>query len=463
MHTHGRATLEHVARSVLLVDDDPLTLRALQQLFELHKWEVLTATEPWSSIESFERSRPSLVILDLDLPGMTGMRLLEVLRQRDPDATIIMLTGQGDIPTAVQAMRAGAENFLTKPVNGEHLLAAVDIAFEKVELRRQVRYFRAQHAAGDVDPGGLGVSPDMMAIEQRLQLVASGNGPVVLHGETGTGKTWAARLLHQASPRASGPFVEVNAAGLSPTLLDSELFGHERGAFTDAKHQMDGLLEVARGGTLFLDEIGDMPVELQAKFLSVLETQRFRRLGGTREIQTDFRLVTASHRDLRALVREGRFREDLYYRVTVFPLELPPLRRRSKVDLVWLIERLMRELRERQNRGPLRLTEEAQAELCTHEWPGNIRELRNVLERIALSAGDLTECGVEMLPLDLRMRTTVPSVADANDLTLAGAERRHISRVLQQCGNNRARAAAALDISRATLYRKLALPGVEAE
>jgi DNA-binding NtrC family response regulator len=423
---------------------------------------VATAVDAVTCIDAYERNRPDVVLLDHGLPGLSGLQLLEVLRQRDPDATVLMLTGRAEFPIAVEAMRLGAENFLPKPVDPAHLRAAVTRALEKTELRRLSRFYRERSEAGrDADAAPPGA--DLPELMRHVELLADGTAPVLLTGETGSGKGWLAQLLHARSSRAQRPFVDVNCAGLSATFLDSELFGHERGAFTDAKTQKSGLFEVANGGTLFLDEIGDLAPELQPKLLKAIESQRFRRLGGTREITVDVRLVAATHHDLKAAVSAGRFREDLYYRLAVFPLHLPPLRERGRDVIIALAQQFLAELRRQAGRGPIAFTEGALRQLVTHAWPGNVRELRNTIERVLLLAGDATEIGVEHLPGELR--PSGPGHApllldgdddrDAPDLTLAQAERRHIARVLARVGGNRVHAARALGIARATLYTKL--------
>jgi transcriptional regulator with PAS, ATPase and Fis domain len=302
----------------------------------------------------------------------------------------------------------------------------------------------------------------MRHIGEQIRRLAVGTAPVLLGGETGTGKGWLARRIHLLSPRARGPFVEVNCAGLSATFLDSELFGHEKGAFTDAKHTKRGLFEVADGGTLFLDEIGDLAPELQPKLLTVLESNRFRRLGGTREIEVDVRLVAATHLDLREAVREKRFREDLFYRLAVLPLDLPPLRARGPDEIARLARALLEDLRRRIGQGPGRITPDALLALTRYAWPGNIRELRNVLERVVLLAAHADAIEPAHLPPEIQVAGgggTAPA-ADG-DLTLAAVERAHILRVLALSGHNKANAARALGITRGTLYLKLREYGLD--
>jgi transcriptional regulator with GAF, ATPase, and Fis domain len=285
---------------------------------------------------------------------------------------------------------------------------------------------------------------------------------VLLGGETGTGKGWLARRIHAMSPRARGPFVEVNCAGLSATFLDSELFGHEKGAFTDAKQTKRGLFEVADGGTLFLDEIGDLAPELQPKLLTVLESHRFRRLGGTRELEVDVRVVTATNVDLRDAVRARRFREDLYYRVAVLPLGLPSLRERGADEIARLARALLEELRRRIGRGPSRIDSDALLAMTRYAWPGNIRELRNVLERVVLLAVHADAIEPAHLPPEIRAAAGGAAASPGeDDLTLAAAERAHILRVLALSGHNKAHAARALGITRATLYAKLREYGLD--
>ncbi len=442
-----------MTRSLLLVDDDPQIVGVLGKHFEKEGWTVFRAADPTSCAETYERERPDVVMLDLQLPGLSGLRLLEVLRARDPDAAVIMLTGHGDIETAVEAMRLGAENFLTKPVELAHLSAAAGRAFEKVELRRRNRYW-SEKQIESTDLAGLGRSGPMRELARQMELLATSDTTVLLLGETGTGKGWAAHMIHARSKRSTAPIVEINCAGLSATFLDSELFGHEKGAFTDAKDQKRGLFEMADTGTLFLDEVGDLAPELQPKLLKALESRRFRRLGGTREIEVDVRLIAATNHDLEAQVKSGRFREDLYYRLSVLPVKMPPLRERSRDDVADLAVRMLLDLRRRIGRGPARFSPEAMSAIVHYGWPGNIRELRNVLERALIMAPDAETMLPAHLPNEIFTAVMMGTGSDS-ELTLAEVEKRHILRVLAHQNDNRSRAARALGISRATLYEKL--------
>jgi DNA-binding NtrC family response regulator len=402
-------------------------------------------------VEAFERLRPDVVILDLHLPDMSGLEVLE--RLRASGAAVILMTGQGDIETAVRAMQLGAENFLTKPVDMTHLAAATLRVAEKVRLSRQNALLRARgHLTEGLET--IGVSPAMRELARQVGLLASSeNSTVLLTGESGTGKGWVARIIHHLSARSAGPFVEVNCGGLSAAFLDSELFGHEKGAFTDANERRQGLFELADGGAIFLDEIGELGIELQAKLLKVLETKTFRRLGGTQELKVDVRLIAATNRDLSADVKAGRFREDLFYRLSVLPVHLPSLRERSREDRLALLTRILAGLRTELAGRPGSCSTEALDRLLNAPWPGNVREMRNVLERAMILAQGSSVIGVEHLPADLRRG----SGADRRHVpqALAEVERHHIERTLRAHGGNRTRAAQELGISRATLINKI--------
>jgi DNA-binding NtrC family response regulator len=449
-----------VSRAVLLVDDQPDVLQWLDRLFQRDGWTTFSARTGEAALELLADRHTEVVVQDLRMPGVSGLELLQRLRHADPDAAVIIVTGHGDIATAVEAMRLGAESFLVKPLDVAQLLAVAERACGKAEIRRSSRLHRTDPPPDALD--SMGQSPAMRAVARQVDLVAATDATVLIHGETGTGKSWVARRIHDLSERRAGPFVEVNCGSLSATFLDSELFGHEKGAFTDAKTRKRGLLEVASGGTLFLDEIGDLAPELQPKLLTALETRRFRRLGGIQEIETDTRLIAATHRPLEDEVRAGRFREDLYYRISVLPLRLPPLRERTGADLVEVILEHLRQLRARNGQGPERISTEALTVLVHQPWPGNLRELRNVLERCLVTYPEVPEILPEHLPVHmLDLAPSRPGMEPSPELSLEQVEREHIARVLRHCDMNRSQAARLLGIGRRTLYDKIRRYGLD--
>jgi DNA-binding NtrC family response regulator len=438
--------------SVLLIDDDTDVLRAIGNYFEQLGWEVTRELSGEAGLATYDRLHPDVVMLDLHLPGMDGLEVLEKLRERD--AGVILLTGNSDVPTAVRAMQLGAENFLSKPVDMAHLSAAAARVADKARLRRVNEALVHQGGAGH-GLDSLGGSATMKAFAHQISLLAlSERTTVLLLGESGSGKGWVARMIHNLGPRARMPFVEVNCAGLSATFLDSELFGHEKGAFTDAKDRKQGLFEIADRGTIFLDEIGDLSLELQPKLLKVLETKTFRRLGGTREITVDVRLVAATNKDLAAEVEAGRFREDLYYRLSVMPVRLPAVRERSRDDRLALITRIFNDLRTELPDGPAEIGAESLERLLGYAWPGNVREMRNVLERALILGRGQGAVGVEHLPGEFRARPG-PGDRRHTPLALEELERQHVERTLRHHGGNRTRSALELGISRATLINKI--------
>jgi DNA-binding NtrC family response regulator len=438
--------------SLLLIDDDADVLRSVGDYFERIGYEVHRAATGHEGVEAFERLRPDVVILDLHLPDLSGMEVLE--RLRASGAAVILMTGQGDIETAVRAMQLGAENFLIKPIDMSHLQAAVQRVADKVRLRRLNERLLLRALPGN-GLESLGESPAMRDLARRIGLVAQNDRTTVLiKGEAGTGKSWVASLIHNLSPRGSKPFVEENCWGQSVVALDSEIFGQEKGATPEALERKRGLLEIAEGGTVFLEEVGELPVELQAKLLRVLESRTFRRVGGTRDVPVDVRVIVATGSDLAAGVEAGRFREDLYYRLSVLPLELPPLRDRSRDDRLALVLRIFNELQRDVSGGPASINPEALERLLGYGWPGNIREMRNVLERALILASGQLAIGVEHLPGEFRAR---PGIGDRRHtpMTIDELERQHIERTLRHHAGNRTRAAQELGISRATLINKI--------
>ncbi len=439
-------------RSVLLVDDDPAVLDSIGCYLEHSGYEVFRESSGQEAIERNRRSHPDMVLLDLKLPGVEGFEQHDEFRH--VDATVVVLTGHGDVQTAVDAMQRGAENFLTKPVEMPHLVAVLDRTHEKTRLKQQVTLLKSRNAPA-VDLGALGVSRSMLELQRQIELLADSDGTtVLLTGESGTGKGFVARMIHELSGRAQSPFIDINCGGLTATFLDSELFGHERGAFTDAKERKQGLFELADNGTIVLDEVGDLAAELQPKLLKVLESKSFRRIGGTREISVDVRLIAATNKDLRAEVAGGRFREDLYYRLSVLPLHLMPVRERSREDRLALLQQLLADLSPRCSGGHPGVNGSALEVLLSHAWPGNVREIRNVLERALILSGNAPEIKVEHLPEEIR-RGTRRAEHRHQPLTLRDLERCHIERALRYNHGNRTHTARELGISRATLINKI--------
>lgn len=446
-----------MADSVLLIDDDADVLRAIGNYFERLGYEVRRELSGEAGLQAWDRFRPGVTVLDLTLPGMDGLQVLENLRQRD--ASVVLLTGHSDVPTAVKAMQLGAENFLTKPVDLAHLAAAVARIADKVRLKRVNAALQSQGASGR-GLEALGPSTTMSEIASQVRLLAqSERTTVLIEGETGTGKGWVARSIHDLGPRARQPFVECPCGGAPAEKLDEALFGVERGG--EGGDRRPGLLELADKGTLFLEEIAELPPELQPRLLKVLETRAFRRVGGSREVNVDVRIIAATSRNLVGEVEEGRFREDLFYRLSVMPLRLPPLRDRTREDRLAVLTRVLADLRGDIPDVPAALQSEVLERLLGHAWPGNVREMRNVLERAMLLARGQPAIALEHLPTELRLRSAGQE-RKHSPLTLDDLERQHIERTLKYHGGNRTRAAAELGISRATLINKIKRYGLQA-
>jgi DNA-binding NtrC family response regulator len=438
-----------MAGSVLLIDDDVDVLRSIGSYFERQGYEVTRELSGEAGLATFDRLRPEVVILDLRLPGMNGMEVLEELRQRD--AACILLTGEGDVATAVRAMQLGAENFLTKPVDMEHLAAATARVADKARLRRINEALLVQSAPGH-GLDSLGTSSGMQDFAHQVALLAqSERTTVLLTGESGTGKGWVARMIHDLSPRAKAPFVEVNCAGLNATFLDSELFGHEKGAFTGAIGARRGRFEVADQGTLFLDEIGDLALGLQSKLLRVLQQRSFERLGSNSSVTVNIRLVCATHRNLEEMVKQNTFREDLYYRLNVVQLHLPPLRERRD-GIPVLAHHFLEKFGKQFGKKTRRFSHLAMRALEEHAWPGNVRELENVVQRaVVIAEGPVVE--IWHLPTTLRNGFEQPQLLHPFEEEVRDFKRRLIVRTLRECGGRKAEAARTLGLARGYLHR----------
>ena len=435
--------------SVLIIDDEATITASLGLFFERGGHSVHRAHTGDEGVALFRRVRPDLVLLDLRLGDMTGFAVLEKIREHEP--VVIMMTGHGDVQQAVQAMQLGAENFLTKPIELDHLAVVAERALEKARLRQMSRYLNERRTAG-IGPVLLGSSPMMREINDQITLLAaSSKTTVLLLGENGAGKGRVAEMIHSMSPRASQPFVQVNCAALTAASLDTELFGEERESGGPTR---PGLFDVASGGTIFLDEIGDLAPALQPKLLNVLAGKGFRRAGGTQEVSVDVRVLAATHKDLVGEVTAGNFREDLYYRLSVMPVALPPLRARVREDLVELIANVIEELHGQLPDAPAALGDGALEHLLRYPWPGNVRELRNVLERAMIMARGAPRIEPHHLPSEVRSASGA-DVEHHIPRSLEDVERTHIDRTLRAHKGNRTHAAQELGISRATLIKKI--------
>ncbi len=451
-------TRAETASTLLIVDDERSLRFSIGEWARDQGWRALEAASGAEAFERLREQRADVVLLDLKLGDEDGMRLLERLRDDDRDRPVILLTGHGTVSHAVEATRLGAYDFVLKPPNLEHLGILVQRALEHSRLSHEVRHYR-EEAAGA--PRVIGESAGLARAMQRLEKAAkSGSTTVLLLGETGAGKEIMARFLHARSARAEGPFIDLNCSAIPEQLLESLLFGHEKGAFTDARHFKKGLFDLAHGGTLFLDEIGEMTPQLQSKLLRVLETRRFRRVGGHDDVSVDVRVVAATHRDLEKEVREGRFREDLFFRLNVVVVTMPPLRERVE-DIESLAAHFIARFCAELGRPPARLHPAALAALAAYAWPGNVRELRNVIERVLLLEAEGDEIRTEHLPAELggrerRAAGELPHPFPPGVVRpLAEIERLAIQHALEVCASNKTRAAQLLGISRQTLRTKL--------
>ncbi len=436
-------------RTLLIVEDDPALQKQMRWAFD--QYEVVTADDRESAIAQIRRYEPAVVTMDLGLPPSPddtteGFRLLGEILSLAPDTKVIVLTGQHDRENAVRAVGAGAYDFFAKPFEPELLMLTIDRAFRLYDLQHENRRLLTQHAGG---PLGAVITRDaaMLRILRTIEKVSSANVTVMLLGESGTGKEVLARGLHEASPRRAARFIAINCAAIPENLLESELFGYEKGAFTGAVKQTPGKFELAHKGTLFLDEIGDLPIALQAKLLRFLQERVVERIGGREEIPVDVRIVCATHQDLKSLIAQGRFREDLFYRLAEIVVDIPPVRDRDG-DALLLAHAFVQRFANEHRRGSMGFTDDALAALAAHRWPGNVRELENCVKRavIMADAGRITadDLGLDAPDEDLEA-LNLRAVRDE-------AERRAVVRVLARVNGNIARAAEVLGISRPTLY-----------
>jgi DNA-binding NtrC family response regulator len=439
-----------MAGRILVVDDEPFNLDLLdQELTELGH-TVERAGDGALALQLIEKSAPGLVLLDYQMPGMNGIEVLRAIRQHHPELPVVMITAYGSIERAVEAIKAGADDFVTKPFDPEHLALVVKKNLARAELRADLEFFARE--AGGSNRLVPGQSASMRELITQAKKAAGSKSTVLLLGESGTGKELLARAIHDWSERRLKPFVAINCAGLARELLESELFGHERGAFTGAHQQKKGKFELAHGGTAFLDEIGDLAVDLQTKLLRFLQEREFERVGGTISIPVDLRIIAATNRDLEAAVQSGTFRQDLYHRLNVIALTLPPLRDR-KEDMPDLAMHMLRRFARETKKKFTSIAQEAMDKLTAYEWPGNVRELANVIER-AVVLGDGPQLTVHHLPARV-LGAQPPGVA--TELSYHDAvnsyRRELIVRALAATQGNRAAAAKALGMHRTHLMK----------
>jgi DNA-binding NtrC family response regulator len=444
--------------TVLIVDDEPAMRMVLEARLRSWNYETLLAADADEAERIVKESDPDIVVSDVVMPGRSGLEMIQALKYGNSGRPVILITAQGTIDMAVEAMKQGAQDFLTKPLDHTKLRAVLDAAREEIELRRSSRTW-ADRSGKDGGWGAIfGTSKQMAEVYEILDAVAASDASAILTGESGTGKEVAARAIHERGARARGPFFALNAAAIPETLIESELFGHEKGAFTGAVTSRPGCFELAHKGTLLLDEIAEMPMPLQPKLLRVLEDGRVRRLGARQEFAFDVRVLAATNRDPREAVQKGLLREDLYYRLNVFTVTLPPLRER-KEDIPGLAQRVLREFNEKHSASVVALRPEALDLLMSYTWPGNVRELRNVMERaVILAKGEWIE--PSHLPPYLRHPEPTARIVLPPGATAAEMEKELILRTLEQTGNNKAEAARRLGLDVKTIRNKLKAYGL---
>ncbi|MBN1612049.1 MAG: sigma-54-dependent Fis family transcriptional regulator [Polyangiaceae bacterium] len=451
-----------MSQHILIVDDDHATLRLIELGLRSEGFELTTVPSATEALRVLSEREVRVVLTDLNMPGMSGVELCNQVAMAHPDVPVLVITAFGSMESAISAMRSGAFDFVTKPFEIEALALAVRRAVKHHELRAEVRRLRLAVGAGEPTHDLIGMSPTMAEVRSLLTRVAMSDATVLVTGETGTGKEVAARAIHACSKRSSSPFVAVNCAALPEALLEAELVGHVRGAFTDARVSRTGLLVSASGGTLFLDEIGDLPLGLQPKLLRIVEQRQVRPIGSNTEVPFDTRIIAATHRDLESAIEDGLFREDLYYRLNVLTVAMPPLRSRGG-DVLLLGQHFVRQAARAASKAVQGISGSAAAALLNYPWPGNVRELRNAVERaVALTTYD--SISLDDLPDKIRGYQSRHVIVAGDDLSelvpLEEVEKRYILRVLEAAGGNKSVAAQKLGVNRKTLYRKLAAYGV---
>lgn len=451
-------------RSVLIVDDEAGTRESIKMILK-NDYEVFLARDAEEAFAQIKAHSPDVILLDIILPDIDGLKVLEKIKENDPDLIVIMITATKTVKTAVEAMKLGAYDYVTKPFDVDELRLIINRALSTQALEKEVRYLRKEIDKGFSFGNIIGKSKVMEDIFKVVRQIADSKSTVLIMGESGTGKELISRAIHYNSNRRNFPFVTINCAAIPETLIESELFGHERGAFTNAIERKLGRFEIAHRGTIFLDEIGELSLNTQAKILRFLEEKEFNRVGGSKTIKVDVRLITATNRDLNQLLKKGEFREDLYYRINVVPIVMPPLRER-KEDIPLLLEHFIKKFNEENNKKVKGVSKEALERIMSYDWPGNVRELENLIERVvALTSNELIQANE--LPFSL---TNVPKLNGLKESVLEGKvsfskaeeefERDIILDALRKANYVRSRAAEILGISRRILKYKMDKLGI---
>jgi DNA-binding NtrC family response regulator len=439
---------------ILIVDDEETTRELFAELLQRWGYDVDQTADGHEALKIAAETHPDVIISDLVMPKLDGLSLVRALREEQPDTPVVIITGKGTIDAAVEAVREGVFDFVEKPLDPARLKIILQRALEKKETLHEMQVLRRRLGQMDSAVGLVGSSPPMRRAMELVEKVAPSKASVVITGQSGTGKEMVARAIHQLSPRRDKPFIAINCSAIPATLIESEMFGHERGAFTGADQRRLGAWELADGGTLFLDEVGEIPIELQAKFLRVIEEERLRRLGGKSEITVDVRVISATNRELKEEIKSGRFREDLYFRLNVFHINLAPLKERRD-DIPVLVQHFIDRFAREGGKKLQGVSAQAMKLLCDYAWPGNIRELRNTLERaVILCGGGAIE--PEHLPGELALGGGESAYLKLPyGLPLREIEKEYILATLTRLQKNKARTAQALGISEKTLYNKL--------
>ncbi len=443
-----------MAYTVLVVDDEEGIRESLGDILEDEGYEVITAETGYEGLKLIEEESPDLVFLDIWLPDRDGIEILEEIRTRNTSLPVVMISGYGTIELAVKATRMGAYDFLEKPLSLERVLLTTQRALERGVLEKEYKalredYTRRWQLVGKSDP--------IVRLRNQIEMVAKSSSRVLITGESGTGKELVARLIHQKSPRAMNAFVEVNCAAIPQELIESELFGHEKGSFTGAHERKKGKFELADRGTLFLDEIGDMSLQTQAKVLRVIETQEFQRVGGSKNIKVDVRIIAATNKDLQEEVQKGNFREDLFFRLNVIPIHVPPLRER-KDDIPLLIDYFLEEIAREYGRPKKNITKEAIKSFIRYNWPGNVRELKNAIERLVIMTPSetITDKDITFYEIGKKDYFSFKTLREARE----AFERDFILKKLKEHNWNISKTAEALQIERSNLHRKIKAYGL---